>query len=178
MPGQLHQMNMEYSPSQDRLVLKLSTTEKEEARLYFTRRFTKELWDALMKILEQQPEMKQHTNPEVKKAMMAMGQARKTKPESFEKKYESNAENFPLGENPSLVTGFQFQPKSKPGGPRMVFMTDSKQQIGVPATEQILYSFAKLLAQATSVTGWGLSLEMGFKTDEEAGPAAASGRVH
>ena len=78
MTGQLHQMNLEYSASQDRLVLKINTTDKQEARLYLTRRFTRELWDALIKILADQPEIKKQANPEVKKAMMAFEQDAKT----------------------------------------------------------------------------------------------------
>lgn len=159
---------MEYSPSQDRLVLKINTTDKQEARLYLTRRFTRELWDTLIKILEQQPDIKKQTNPQVKKAMMAFEQEAKTKSESFEQKFEKQAESFPIGEEPVLVTGFKFVPKGKEGGPRMIFVTDQKQELGIPAVSQILYSFAKLLSQAVAVTGWDISLEIGAKADDPA----------
>jgi hypothetical protein len=174
MTGQLHQLNMEYSPSQDRLVLKINTRDKQEARLFLTRRFTRELWDALINIMGQQPEIKQQPNPEVKKAMMAFRQEARTKKESFQKSYErGNA--FPIGETPALVTGFRFVAKRKGRPARMIFVTDQKQEIGIPATENILYSFAKLMSQAVGVTGWDLTLEMGALANEpKEGIASAS----
>ena len=175
MTGQLHQMNMEYSASQDRLVLKINTTDKQEARLYLTRRFTRELWDALIKILADQPEIKKQANPEVKKAMMAFEQDAKTKTESFAKDFEKSAAGFPLGEEPALITGFKFVPNSSGGGPRMLFVTHQKQELGIPANQQILYSFAKLLSQAVGVTGWDMTFEMGALTDDpKEGIASAS----
>lgn len=158
-------MNMEYSPSQDRLVLKINTTDKQEARLYLTRRFTRDLWDALNNILRQQPEIRKQANPEVKKAMMAFAQDAKTKQESFDRAYEGGAA-FPLGEEPSLVVGFKFVPKGPDGHPRMVFVTQQKQELGIPAADQIIYSFAKLLSQAVAVTGWDLTFEIGAAADE------------
>ena len=177
MTSQLHQMNMEYSASQDRLVLKINTTDKQEARLHLTRRFTRELWDALIKILADQPEIKQQPNPDVKKAMMAFEQDAKTKKESFNQDFEKGAAEFPMGEEPALVTGFKFMPKGPDGNPRMLFVTNQKLELGIPGTEQILYSFAKLLAQAVTVTGWDLTFEMGAKADEPA-EGITSASVH
>lgn len=174
MTSQLHQLNMEYSPSQDRLVLKINTIDKQEARLFLTRRFTRELWDALIKVIGQQPEIKEQANPDVKKAMMAFKQDAKTKEESFERAYEGG-DAFPIGEVPALVTGFKFVPKGPDGHPRMVFVTDQKQEIGIPGTESIVYSVAKLLSQAVAVTGWDLTFEMGALADEpKEGVASAS----
>lgn len=169
-------MNMEYSPAQDRLVLKINTTDKQECRLFLTRRFTKELWGGLVRIFEQSPDVKEQADPAVKKAMMAFGQAAKTEDQNFDQAYEKEAEAYPLGETPALLTGFKYAPKGTGGVPRLVFVTDAKQEIGIPATEQILFSFAKLLTQAVTVTGWDMKLDL----DETPGEASAAGgaKVH
>lgn len=176
MAGQLHQMNMEYSPAQDRLVLKINTTDKQECRLFLTRRFTRELWGGLVRVFEQNPEVKQQADPAVKKAMMAFGQAAQTQDQNFDKAYEKEAEAFPLGETPALLTGFKYAPKGPGGVPRLVFVTETKQEIGIPATEQILFSFAKLLSQAVGVTGWDITLTLDDVPDKAT--AAPSAKVH
>ena len=164
--NQLHQMNMEYQPTEDRLVLKINTMDKQEYRLWMTRRFTKQFWDSIIKIVEQAPDVKKHADPEVKKAVMAFQQENKVKSEQFEKPYVEGADRFPLGEDPVLLTGFAYSPKGPNGMPRMAFQTIRGLEVALPVNDQIIFSIAKLLAQVGQHTGWDLEFEMGFKSDE------------
>ncbi len=170
-------MNIEYQPAEDRLVLKINTTDKQEFRLWMTRRFTKQFWDSIIKIVEQAPDIKKHADPEVKKAVMAFQQANKVKPEQFDKPYEAAAARFPLGEDPVLLTGFAYAPKGPNGAPRMAFQTGRGLEVALPVNDQIIFSIAKLLAQVGRQTGWDLEFEMGFKSDEAA-ETQVSGVVH
>ena len=43
---------MSYSAEQDRLLLRVGTTDKKEYQLMLTRRFVRVLWAALIKVLE------------------------------------------------------------------------------------------------------------------------------
>ncbi len=168
-------MNMEFQAAEDRLVLKVNTTDKKEFRLWLTRRFAKQFWDALVKILEQKPEIKEQANPEVKKAMMAMKQENTIKKEQFEQKFEDSAADDPLGEAPVLLTGFSYTPSGPGGVPRMAFQTAKGVEMGLPVNDQILFSLAKLLAQVVAHTGWDLVFDLGFGM-EKSGPASA--QVH
>ncbi len=165
--SQLHQINMEYQPVEDRLVLKVNTTDRKEVRLWFTRRFTKQFWDALLNILEQNPEIMRHQDDDAKKAMMAFQQENVLQDDQFKKKFDETAVEFPLGQDPVLVTGFQYQPKGPDGVPRMVFQISTGSEMGVPVNDQIIHSFVKLLMQVSKATGWDLSFEIGFAADEE-----------
>ena len=72
MPSALHQITMSYSAEQDRLLLRVGTTDKKEYQLMMTRRFVRVLWAALIKVLGSQPDLKRDLMPKVKKAVMAM----------------------------------------------------------------------------------------------------------
>ena len=77
MPNSLHQMTMSYSATEDRLLLRVSTTANDEHQIWLTRRFVKMLWPALFKGVEKQslpPETAAAptTTPQVKRAVMAM----------------------------------------------------------------------------------------------------------
>lgn len=159
-------MNMEYQPAEDRLVLKINTVDKQEYRLWMTRRFTKQFWDSIIKIVEQAPDVKKHADPEVKKAVMAFQQENKVKSDQFEKPYEAEATQFPLGEDPVLLTGFAYSPKAPNGAPRMAFQTVRGLEVALPVNDHIIFSVAKLLARVGQHTGWDLNFEMGFKSDE------------
>ena len=43
----LHQMTVKYLPTEDRMLLRIATSEKTEYRLWLTRRFIGILWPAL-----------------------------------------------------------------------------------------------------------------------------------
>lgn len=178
MAGQLHQLNIEFQAAEDRLVLKANTTDKQEMRLWLTRRFTKQLWDSLQQILQQSPELvKQQADPETRKAMLAFEQEKSVKREQFEKDYEDEAEGFPLGEAPVLLTGFGYTPPKDREPARIALRTEAGHEIGLPVNEHILLSLAKLLQQVMPSTGWDLRLEIGYKTDEAPAAGDAS-KVH
>lgn len=170
--GQLHQMNIEYQPVEDRLVLKISTTDKTEFRLWVTRRFARNLWDSLNKILQNSPVIQQQQDDTAKKAMLAFQQEQSVRPEQFEKAYDADAMNLPLGEDPVLLTGFAYtvgklaEGEQKAAPPRMAFQTEKGLEVGLPVNDQILFSLAKLLQQVDSHTDWDLNLNLGFASDE------------
>lgn len=177
MTGRLHQLNIEYDAVEDRLVLKANTTDKQEFRLWLTRRFTQQLWDSLMQIMQEDPEVKRVSDKEARKAMVAFQRQKALKPEQFEKSYAADADAYPLGEKPVLLTGFGYSPEGSGGMPRLSFKTASGHEIGLPVSGQILHSLAKLIEQVMPATGWGLSLEIGYRTDE-AGYKPDASKVH
>jgi len=183
MPAQLHQINMEYQAAEDRLLLRVNTTNKQEFRLWLTRRFTGQFWEALIRILEQKPEIRRQPDPDVKKAMIALTQEKALRKEQFEKTFAEDARSFPLGDAPVLLTGFSYAPERTGGeaaavaddGPRMTFQTVRGAEIGLAVNDEVLFSLARLLSQVVAQTGWGLAFDLG------PGPgtgAPASLRVH
>ena len=48
---QIHQMSVTYLPEQDRILMRINTTEGEEMRMWLTRRLMVGLWPLLTKLL-------------------------------------------------------------------------------------------------------------------------------
>ena len=48
---QIHQMSVTYLPEQDRILMRINTTEGEEMRMWLTRRLMVGLWPLLSKLL-------------------------------------------------------------------------------------------------------------------------------
>ena len=62
-------MTMGFSAEDDRLLLRLSTRDRTEYRLWLTRRFVKVLWGALIQTLEKTPE----ASPQAKGPVHGLG---------------------------------------------------------------------------------------------------------
>jgi len=52
--SQLHQIQISYVPTEDRLVLRLNTRARHEFRFWMTRRYVIILWKAIMDMLQAQ----------------------------------------------------------------------------------------------------------------------------
>ena len=51
----IHQIQMAFDKLQDRILLRVSTSDQAEFRFWMTRRYTKLLWTMLIKMLERDP---------------------------------------------------------------------------------------------------------------------------
>ncbi len=160
MPSALHQITMSYSAEQDRLLLRLGTTDKKEYQLMLTRRFVRVLWAALIKVLEKQPDLKRDLMPKVKKAVMAMEHQKAVSDADFSRKHEKGYENLTPGSDPLLVVGGSVEPGN--GGPtRLLLKTQTGSEIKLTLNKNLLHALCKLLIGTTMKAGWDLGLTVG-----------------
>ncbi len=160
MPSALHQITMSYSAEQDRLLLRLGTTDKKEYQLMLTRRFVRVLWAALIKVLEKQPDLKRDLVPKVKKAVMAMVHQKAVSDADFSRKHEKGYENLTPGSDPLLVVGGSVEPGN--GGPtRLLLKTQTGSEIKLTLNKNLLHALCKLLIGTTMKAGWDLGLTVG-----------------
>ena len=112
MSNSLHQMTMSYSATEDRLLLRVSTTAHDEHQIWLTRRFVKVLWPTLFKGVEKQslpPETAAAptTTPQVKRAVMAMQHNEALQKTDMTQQHDEEKVNKPSTEKPMLATGGQ-----------------------------------------------------------------------
>jgi hypothetical protein len=170
MSNRLHQINMEYRAEEDRVVLKINTTDRKEVRVALTRRFVRQFWDSLQTILAAQPAPSGlPATPPERKAMVAFRAERAAPEESFRDKFEGGAE-FPLGTQAVLAVGFDYAPPAGATPAKIAFVLKGGAEIGMPVNETILHSIVKLLQAVNERSGWDLRLEAGYATDEPARP--------
>lgn len=114
---QIHQMSVTYLPEQDRILMRVNTTEGEEMRMWLTRRLMVGLWPLLTKLLtehllklEAGGATLSGANPELKKMLADFRKEEFLQHADFDTPYQEGPGRLPLGEEPLLVTDVDASP--------------------------------------------------------------------
>ncbi len=169
MPTALHQITMGYAAGEDRLLLRISTTDKTEYRLWLTRRFVGILWAALMKRMDKDKSparekaalMPPALMPEAQKAVMAMEHQEALDKSDFTHAHEEKGyRNMTSESGPLLVVGGRVTP-GKNGATQLVFQTSKGPEIKFTLARNLLHALCKLLTDTTAKAGWDLGITVG-----------------
>lgn len=152
---QLHQFNLQYSPEEDRLRLRLNTTSKEEFRFLLTRRFVRLLWPVLQKLLQRDYQQREPALSYVADHMVAMEKDSVISQANFKESYQDAVERFPLGEEYLLLS--RIQVKNVASKNILCLLPTSGQGIEIPANNRFLHAFCKLLKDGVAKADWNLS---------------------
>jgi len=171
----IRQIQARYDELQDRVLLRLSTKDDAEFLFWFTRRFTRRFWGFLLKTLEQDEPVRQQSDAEARKAVMAMRHEDFVQQSNFSKPFEEKPYQRPLGAEPILVARADYAPGAKPGIFTLSLRPQQGQGVDLGLTPSLLHSIAKLLLDAVAQTDWDLNLAMPSAmfqpvTDESATP--------
>lgn len=170
MSGALHQLKLDYDAGEDRLVLRISTHDRTEVRLWLTRRFTKALWQGLMRVVEANPSALLASDAASRESVMAYQHEKAVDAERFGDSFEETATEFPLGETPVLVLGLTIGSPEPADPPRLIFETADKRLVSLGLDQQILHSLMHLLALAMKQTDWDMVLDLAVTAASEALP--------
>ncbi|MCZ6805160.1 MAG: hypothetical protein O7D86_14880 [Proteobacteria bacterium] len=100
MSSKLHQINVQYSNKDDRILLRTSTENNDEYLIWLTRRFTKILIDIFEKEIDKRGGTTTLSSRKATKKLFTEG--------AFEKPYEEkSAKKHPLGKNGVLAFGIK-----------------------------------------------------------------------
>lgn len=153
----IHQIQMAFDKLQDRILLRVSTSEHAEFRFWMTRRYVKLLWAMLIKMLERDPVAAVHGDESVRRAMMGFQHADAVRAGNFDKKYEEAASALPLGAEPVLlsrITAKQNADKQQV----LSIQPEQGQGIDIVVNIELLHMISKLLVDAVSQSDWDITL--------------------
>lgn len=153
--GHVHQMQMSFSVVEDRLFFRFNTTDKNEFRFWFTRRYVKLLWSVLEKLLLNQIQSSLPITNNAQKALLSFQHEQVVAQSDFSKQYEHENMKTPLGEMPILLSRFQIKMANN-GDSILCFHPEKGNGIEMNVDEKLLHSFAKILISSLSKTGWDL----------------------
>jgi len=156
----LHQITMSFSPEEDRILLRVSTTDGSEYQLWLTRRFVRVLWGALVQTLERDPELQKTVLPEVRDAIMGMRHQEALASSDFEKPHQAGKRNLTSNTGPLIVTGGTVTPL-KNGTTRLTFTTTDGTGINFLLNENLLHATCHLIISTTQKADWDLDLTVG-----------------
>jgi hypothetical protein len=168
--SQLRQMQLQYQPVQDRLVLRISTEDEQEFAFWLTRRLVLALWPALIKGLATHQDVVLQGDSGGREAVMAFKHEAAAATADFGKPYQENPTVArPLGQRPLLVAKVDVQ---RADAARLVLALKPAEGPGVELalTDELLHNLCRLLAEGVQKTGWGVMLEIAGEEQAAAAP--------
>ncbi len=153
----IHQIQMAYNAREDRILLRILSTERAEFRFWLTRRYVKLLWTMLLKMLERDPASAQHADEHVRRSIMDLQHANVVRSGEFAKPFEEGVSLLPLGVAPVLlsrITGKQPHQKQQ----LLSLHPEQGQGIDLGVDAGLLHMISKLLLDAVAQSDWDIKL--------------------
>jgi hypothetical protein len=169
----IHQIQIRHDETEDRLLLRLSTTDNCEFRFWLTRRFTKRLWRMLVQMLEWDRTVKQQLDPETRHTVLDLQHEGYTQQADYTKEFEEHAQDAPrrmlLGEAPVLLA--KAEGKKRDEGVQLLRL-HPLQGAGIDITldTKLLHVFTRLLRDQVAKTDWDVNLAL-YEPRQETAPA-------
>lgn len=146
--NKLHQINMQYSNTEDRILLRTSTENNDEYLFWLTRRYTKLLIDIFDKEIENRGGTTTLSSQKETRKFFNEG--------AFEKPYvEETPKSHPLGENGVLAFGIKTGTDEQ-GNFMLIIQSESGQGITYNLNDSLIYMFYSLLMQSVDRAEWQL----------------------
>ncbi len=153
----IHQIQMAFDKLQDRILLRVSTSDQAEFRFWMTRRYTKLLWTMLIKMLERDPAAALHADEKTRRAMMGFRHADAVRGGDFAKKFEDAATVLPLGAEPVLLSRVTARQNAENQQVLSVH-PEQGQGIDMVVNVELLHMISKLVVDAVGQSDWDLRL--------------------
>lgn len=146
MKDKLHQINVSYSGKDDRLLLRATTTQGDEYRVWLTRRYTGLLFNVLNKEMDKFGGLTTIGNNEKTRNMFKAG--------AFEKKFEQEkTSNFPLGQDGFLGYGIKTR-NSRDGNLILELSPEDGMGVTLNLNASLMYMLHNLLNQGCMKAEW------------------------
>ena len=168
----LRQINIQYEPEQDRLLMRISSGANEEVALWLTRRCVKLLWPALVNLAGSDPDLLTQSQ-EAKSALLGIRHEEALARADFSRPYEAPAEH-PLGTEPILVAKVQAR-RAEEGAFVLTLLPNKGQGVNLALDEKLLHSVCGLLQKVASNAEWEMKLEW---PQASASASAVQGRLN
>ena len=171
----IHQIQIRLDEPEDRLLMRVSTTDGCEYRFWLTRRFVKQLWGLLLKMVEWDKAVQQQFDAAMRKTVLEMQHEGYAQQGDFSKGFEERARTFPLGEAAILLTSGKGARRDN--GLQVLSLYPAQGQgMDMTLDAQLLHVFAKLLRDAVANAGWDVDLALHGKAAQPAPAEPASVR--
>ena len=157
--SRVNQIQIRYSPLEDRIVLRLNTEDLSEFRFWITRRYAKILATSLLKLLRSAEDIQEHKEEEVQKAVMSFKHEEALSKADFAKSFQAQPKNLPLGNAPILLSKLTVK-QTPDGKPMLCMYPEQGQGIDLALQQQLLHSISKLFADALQASDWGVDFSL------------------
>lgn len=166
MPDQLKQINVTYTPKQDRLLIKVSNSNDQEHRLWFTRRFTQLLMGVLDSNFLAESRAQGAVSEEAQAAFAEYQHMQNVQEDCFAGEYQGGAENNPdtdgaqgqvleqeMEEQDLLAHTIKYSARDD-GGLTLSIIANEGQTLTLNMDTSMKHQFYELLRRSLVVSDW------------------------
>ena len=153
--SRLNQIQCRFAPLDDRLLLRISTTDRYEFRFWLTRRFVKLLWPVLARMLAATPVAKSASDPQSRQAILAFQHETALSQSDFSQPFDESEYQRPLGDSPLLLARIQL--KETDGGAQILCLhPEHGEGVDLTLDQNLLHAFSRLITDAVNKAEWEL----------------------
>ena len=168
--SKIHQIQFQFLPVEDRLVLKMSTTDKEEFSFVLTRRFVSLLYPILTNILHADKSVNfyhdnntgldiQHNN-RVRQQVIKLQQQEAIKNTDTHSPYQNSALTHPLGNKPILLANISTN--TDDGQLKLSLTPEKGQGVSFAIDQNLTHLLRNLLLESLRKTDWHLDFQSDY----------------
>ncbi|HTT07975.1 MAG TPA: hypothetical protein VMH34_04215 [Gammaproteobacteria bacterium] len=157
--AQLNQIQCRYIPMEDRVLLRINSSDHSEFRFWLTRRYIRLLWPVLSQLLQGDPQISQTSDPRARQAILAFQHESALSQSSFSQTFREDQAKFPLGEAPVLLARIQTKTTTQ-GQSILCLHPEQGQGIELNMNRTLLHALTRLLTDAVQKAGWELELSV------------------
>lgn len=172
MGNHIKQLNVTFMAAEDRILLRLNTTDKEEFRIWLTRRIVRklarELGGAERRLLGLENPESGYVAPGARAIQEFQREAR-TADVNFGERFEDKAGELPFGADPVLATGCEVQLQEQNASVALVL--GNKRTLNFVLDVRGIHGTLAMLQKAVAHSDWDLGLELESETRPPAGQA-------
>ena len=156
----IHQIQIRHDEAEDRLLMRVTTTDHCEFRFWLTRRYTIRLWRLLVQMLQWDKAVTQQVDPDTRHAVLDLQHEGYAQQADYATKFEDETpRQMPLGEAPLLLA--TAHASKREGGAHLLRLQPvSGQGIDITADTRLLHVFMRLLREQVAKTEWEVNLEL------------------
>ena len=156
-------MQLRYEETEDRLLLRLSTTDDCEFRFWLTRRFVKRLWPMLVQMLEWDKAVQQQLDPDTRHAVLDFQHEGYSAAADYKTQFQERTPDaprrMPLGEAPVLLGKAEGKKQSQ-GVQILRLHPLHGTGIDMTVDTKLLHVFMRLLREQVGKTDWDVNLAL------------------
>ncbi len=155
----IQQIFVNYVPAQDRILVRVSTIDNTEMRMWLTRRFITVLWPVMLQMLESDPSVVGQSDTRSKQEVLSFRHEEAISKTRFTKSYQTPPQLKPVNQVPFLITKLSTK-RLDNGRTQMIFGTAKGRSVQFVVDRTLTHSLCKLIADCTSKANWGLELKI------------------
>jgi len=154
MTGSIRQIQMVYNPEEDRVLFRVNTTNNQQFRFWFTRRYCILLLKVLSEHFQKDPDVSLQETPEARQAVQEFKREQALNNANFKEQFQEEAAEFPLGDNIPVAHKLSFN--FKDSVLQLGIQPKEGQGITLGVNQDINTSITQLLLAAAKKGQWML----------------------